>query len=487
METSLTTNHIPPPPKPQFLIPETIQLDDIVRDDRARSEYNFIESLAENIGFRGTETPIVVSPLANGKWLLEAGGRRVKALELLGVETLYYASVAVPGRPGFVVKNRISTVEDHALSELIENLYREGMDWRDELKLIVKAWRAKSLEAGLSGARLTYAVFGKMLGNYGYSDINCALNVHDAVFEHPDWFKDCKSIATAYVALLKKSKEAIAEELAGRVVQPAVKKLGFTERTILAEGPAQLIPDYPLSPTFDLTSRFKLTDSLDWMDTFPDEFFDHIVCDPDFAVSVEQLEAGVAGAADGVVQESVALSLAVLKSFLEKAFRLTKGYCIFFYDVVHQEKLLTWTESIGFRTQRWPVIWHKTDYRGNAAPQHNFCKNIEYAMVCRKPSATLAEVQMSSVISLPSGNTTKEFGHPFAKPPELWKKLYKAAATPGQKTLDPFMGAASSVAAALDLDLIPYGGELQERHYHTAVLNIQKRVNQKFGDSVIFQ
>jgi len=98
---------------------------------------------------------------------------------------------------------------------------------------------------------------------------------------------------------------------------------------------------------------------------------------------------------------------------------------------------------------------------------------MEYAMVCRKPSATLATAAPPAVISLPSGSTSTTLGHPFAKPPELWTKLYSAVARPGQTTFDPFMGAGSSILPAIDFGLAASGMELQEQHYNRAVLNIQ--------------
>lgn len=108
-------------------------------------------------------------------------------------------------------------------------------------------------------------------------------------------------------------------------------------------------------------------------------------------------------------------------------------------------------------------------------------------MVCAKPGSTLAKVQMSSVFSIPSGTTAKDFNHPFAKPPLLWQKLYDAVALPGQKTLDPFCGSGSSFVAALDLQLEPTGWELTPDHYNNGRLNIQAKYKKLYGDSVIFQ
>lgn len=472
-------------------IPESIPFDSVVwelpHQPRERKVYNGIESLADSIRERGTETPIVLSPLAEGGWLLEAGGRRYTALKLLGVDTLYYGSVSEPGKPGFVVKNRITTSEDHTLTELIENLHRESLDWRDELRLIVRAWRAKKREAALAGAELYYSTFGQMLGGYGHSDINAAVRVHDEVIAFPEKFAKCTSILQAYGVMLADRKKELEALVVERTMTPTIH---MGSAVILPETVEASIPDpkIPALVSIDLSSRFKLGNSLDWMDSMwkAGHQFDHIICDPDFAVSQERLEAGVAGAGAGIAQDSIEESLEVLYRFIHYSFHITRGYCIFWYDLDHHEKLQRCAEGVGFRVQRWPIIWHKTDYRSNAAPQHNFCKNIEYAMVCAKPGSTLAAVQMSSIIALPSGQTTKDFGHPFAKPPLLWEKLYSAVASPGQTVFDPFMGRASSVIGALRFGLQPSGGELDQGHYNGAILNIQGEYKKTLGDNVIF-
>ncbi len=108
-------------------------------------------------------------------------------------------------------------------------------------------------------------------------------------------------------------------------------------------------------------------------------------------------------------------------------------------------------------------------------------------MVCAKPGSTLATVQMSSVIAVPSGTTTKDFGHPFAKPIALWQRIYSAIATPGQSTLDPFMGRGSSMVSAVRFGLSASGGELNPDHYSGALLNLQKEYQNQLGKDVIFQ
>lgn len=450
---------------------------------RERTEYNLIPELAESISDVGLQVPIILSPLPDGRYRLEDGGRRYRALESLGVTRLYRGATGDPQRPGYVLKERVSTDESAWLTELTANLHREDFHWMDAVRLLVKAWRRYEKEQHLQSKRAYYATFGKLVGT-GYADINAAIELHDAIVANPERFRECTGIIGAYALLLKDRAQAVANELARRATPSAPPVEAQSEPQLSGSSRGEII----LPPTIPFTSRFSCGDSLDFLQSQPAELYDHIICDPDFAVDVSRLSSNSANMAAGVAQASIDDSLDDLGRFIPLAYRAVRssGFLAFFYDLDHHEKLQRLATSVGFNVQRWPVIWHKTDYRSNAAPQHNTCKNIEYVMVCRKPSATLAKVTMSSVISLPSGDTAKTFNHPFAKPPALWIELYRMFVLPGQTTFDPFLGAGSSACGAARFGAVPHGRELIPDHFANATLNIQREYKTLCGPSTIF-
>ncbi len=450
--------------------PTTIPFTSIIFGDRVRSHYDNIDLLAESIATVGLQCPIILSPLPDGTYLLEDGGRRYRAMESLGVESLWHGATSAVGRPGFVLKSEVSTPEGSKLTELIANLHRENLDWRDETKCLVQAWRLRKREADLKGEALYYATFGKMVGNYSYCDINAAVQIYDELCNNPEKFENCVSLHNAYQTMLKETQRVVEKLMA---TPAAPKPLGArTLDDVLTEANIAYEDDAP--PSFPLTSRFRLGNSLDWM-AEKRPTYDHIICDPDFAVDVSRLEASVADASSGVVQHNIESSLHDLDRLIRLAAAAVRSYFIFFYDLDHHEKLQRMCVAAGFAVQRWPILWHKSDYRSNAAPQHNFTKNMEYAMVCRKPSATLSVPAPSGVITLPSGDATR-LGHPFAKPIDLWSRIYSAVCRPGDVVFDPFMGCGSSVLAALRCGMVPSGMELQEQHYHRALLNIKEEI-----------
>lgn len=449
--------------------PTTIPFSSIVFGERARTDYPDIPELAESIRLKGNLVAIALKPLPDGKFKLIHGGRRYRAMESLGITELTFGVVGVPGKGAFTVTDEDASESDDLMSELIENLHRKDLDWRDELRLIVKGWRHEKRKADIAGEELFQRTYGEILG-VSRTEISAALLIHDDLVANPEKYANCRYIMDAYQNVFVAGLREVERLAAARVTKTPASTTPTVE---IVDGKPQVVT----TPVIDLSSRFRLGNSLDWMEA-ERPIFDHIICDPDFAVSKERLEAGVVGAAEGVAQNNIEDSLSDLQRFITLAAHSVRSYFIFFYDLDHHEKLQTWCTSAGFLVQRWPILWFKTDYGSNAAPQHNFTKDEEYAMVCRKPGATLAKAAPKAVIPLPSGNAAGTLGHPFAKPIDLWLRIFSAVCHPGQTHFDPFGGVFSSSIAATRFGLVSSAMELQEQHYHRGLLNLQEMYRQ---------
>jgi DNA modification methylase len=111
---------------------------------------------------------------------------------------------------------------------------------------------------------------------------------------------------------------------------------------------------------------------------------------------------------------------------------------------------------------------------------------MEYAMLCRKPNAVLVKAQNSSIYSCATGTITRELGHPFAKPYEIWQWLFSMVALKGQTFYDPFVGRGSSAIAAVKWGLRPVGSETNPDHYHGLLHNLQAFYRKELGSNVAF-
>jgi len=481
---------------------QTIPFSSIDLGTRGRTQYSGIEELAESISHNGLIQPIVLveqttsDTSADGyiqettKYSLLAGGRRFHALQLLGVTELHHGVSSEPGRYGYVLKGEQGTELSNLLTEIAENCDRVDIPWQDNVRMIVRATRLLRRDAFANGHEIIMRDMGAILG-VPYHDLRCAEALHDDLIANPGDYAACPSIRYAYTALLKKNEKVLKDKLVkktlGVKVQDGPKpevKMPDGSTLITYEQADAILP----VQSIPLSERFKNMNGLDYLTVNP-ERFDHIICDPDFAISQERLEAGAVGAGEGVAQDNIEASLADLQFFIKQSFRALRsnGFLVFFYDLDHHEKLQSWCAAAGFAVQRWPFIWHKTDYRSNASPQSNMTKCFEYAMVCRKPGAVLATSPIMSLFSHPSASATKDFGHPFAKPRAVWNYLYNACCIKGQTVFDPFVGSGSAALSAIEFGLNPIGCEIQEQHYNTLILNLQREYKKLLGENVRFE
>jgi DNA modification methylase len=460
-----------------MIMTNSIPFSSITLGERGRSTYNGIEQLAENIRLNGLVQPIVLDVNLN----LVAGGRRYHALKLLGVSEVYHATTSDPARPGYVLKgeDEKSTLSN-LLSEIAENLARADLDWKDQLNLIVKAYRLATSEANSRGEELLKQDFALMI-DVDYQELKAAIAIQQDVKDHPTRYENVYSIRGAYAELLKENARYVSQLAAKKTLAITFPSLrDSSDREQVAEPPEVAV---------DISNFFHNVDGINYLQGLSNETIDHIVTDPDYALDAETLSANSDYAATGVHQLSPAESLIDLTAFIYHAYRTLRpqGFCVFFYDLDHHEKLQRIAKDVGFRVQRWPLIWRKTDAYSNASPQHNFTKDVEYAMVCRKHSAILVSVQTSCVFECGSANVVKSLGHPFAKPFDLWRWIYNAVAIEGQTVCDPFVGCGSSAIAALRCGLHPLGCEIDEHFYNLLLINLQTEYTRLIGGKVKFK
>lgn len=460
-------------------IPPYIPLSDI-QWEPDRHKYQGIEALADSIANVGLIQPIILAFVGKGykgdgpyDITLAAGGRRLSALLMLGIDRVYHAETSTIDRPGFLVKFlEPENILDILQIKLAENLDRHDKTWQEEITLLVKAWRVADAQAAEDGKRLLRASFGHMMG-VDAAHVDAALMIYSDLQASPDAYDKAPNWRGALQVFLKREEEFLTKTLTTRTLAPSM--VTITQQPFQKNLLETSHKNEVLQPkTIPLTSYFKNQSALDFLGSLSRNSVNHIITDPDYGIAASILSEN--GSADaGVAQDTVAESLSQLKSFIAASAEVLddSGFLIFFYDLDHHNTIQGWCRDSGFSVQNWPLTWVKSDHRANGAPAFNFCKNVEWAMVCRKTRATLARVQLSSVLTLPRSDVTRTFGHPFAKPTELWKWLFQAVTHPQQIVCDPFLGSASSAVAAIEYGLNPIGCEIQTPHYNRALLNLQ--------------
>lgn len=468
MRTTATTRRI--------LIPTA----NIIEGDRVRSDYGDLDTLATSIKDQGLIHPIVIDL----NYRLVAGGRRFRAMR----DVLKLPEVEV---------NFIEVADDATLRRLEaeENVRRKDMTWQEQVKSIKLVHQHQALQSALKGQGWTQGMTGQLLGK-SQANVSYALQIATLLEKGDDEVNKCAGLTDAIKLLIKRTEDAamalVAKQtVAGVPVRPtptAVADIlsdsssidifgptvGLASRPNEVELPAGATPVEQL--TVPLSSMLFHGSCLDLMAAEPSASFDHIITDPPYAIDMANLQQAGTGmdvsstAAEHDVADNEALHTRMIPEF----YRILRpgGFLIMWADFMQWQRQYDLCLSAGFKVQRWPLIWSKTHPCLNQAAQYNFTKNYEIAIVCRKDNATLVNPQSSSIWQ-GSGLTEKDqFGHPFAKPLNLWKWLFGAVAIRGQRILDPFAGSGSSTIAAIQTGLSPVAYELNEAHYNRLVTNV---------------
>lgn len=481
----------------------SILLSSVLDSGRARTDKNYgdLSGLKESLTSIGSIHPITLSRRPDGQFDLVAGGRRTRAMRELGIVNLHHGSVLNPTRLGYLFEEDVP-LHIRKEAELDENLHRLGMSWIDDVLLVAEVHNLKKNQ-GKWGYRQTAELLGK---GFSKSNVQIDLVVADLIRAGDKEILACENLFNATQVLVhRKEKLALAEvqkRAAGAVpagLSGPPDGTTFIDAFTMDLGPKKSwtspAPVDPLaSPTqsivtteeqekesdqnaiIPLSRMFFLGDSIvQIMPSLAPASFHHIVTDIPYGIDMDNLTEK--GKVDVAEQHEVEANVELMLPFLVQAFRLVKhgGYCIFWYDMDHHEKLQRWAEEVGWRVQRWPLTWVKTHNCRNNCPGFNYTKATEVAMVLRKDeSSTLRKPQLKNYWIGDGSAERSLYNNKFAKPSALWKELiYDAIAFPGQSVYDPFWGEGSASRAAAQLGLLPYGSEISPVHFNKGMENMK--------------
>lgn len=489
-----------PNPTLPFKYPEQailIHIDQLDKANRSRIDYGDLPDLWESISKVGLIHPPTVSKKPDGTYILIAGGRRTAAMQLGGM-------TIIP----------VISFDDLPLSDIVEmegeeNIRRLDMNWKERVMIIARGHELKVAEANEEHKTWGMRDTGALMG-VSSASVSHAYQIRSFLLAGDREICDAPTLRVAYEVLLKR-RENEAMRLTAGFTGAATKVVGsgfigtIDVDSIFDDEPIESTPeseamlamdkffdkDEPVqileTKTFALSQLFFIGDCLEVMPQFNPESVDHIVTDIPYGISMENMER-IANIDTVVETHDVEQNLSMMLPFLENSYRLLKpnGYCVFWYDLDHHEKLHAWAKEVGFKAQRWPLVWQKLHPCLNNAPTKNFTKNAEYAMVLRKGNAVLNKPQSTCIIAGDGAPERKLYDNPFAKPAVIWKFIFEAIAYKGQIVLDPFCGQMSSTRAAIDLGLTPMGIEIDKDHFLKGLNAVKRKLMEIANGQAVF-
>lgn len=449
---------------------------------RARSSLSNIPALAEDISTKGLISPILLTRKTSEliteyeefykirldpsrPFLLNCGGRRFAAIVSLGSALLYPGISCDLGKYGYILRENTGLL-DLLLIEGRENRNRIDLDWRDDMKLIVSAYRLAKQQANLEGEYLVMKDFACLLG-VSHTHLGIAERIYDDYLSDPESYRDATSVYDALTLSIKKvgnvaTKVLLYRQLNDKPIIREVKPEGGdiyettrgpanTPSTQPDSGPAKVSPSVGLI-TIPLSQAFFNQEPRDFLSQQPKGFCDHIVTQ----VTIETLN----------------YSIDLLKFFF--AAISEHGYLVIFVPTHLFFAYLDSIEEAGFSVQLHPLIWNKIDYRYpiRGGDQHNFAQSYETCLLARKPGSILAQAQNASIYTCSHKAREATFG-PGYIPPEVYSWVLRGIAIQGQVIYDPFARTGASAIGTLNVKCRPIGTESDENKFGKLLSNLK--------------
>lgn len=449
---------------------QRIPLSDIKVGERQRTDLGDIDGLADSLERYGLIQPIVLDDSNN----LIAGGRRLAAatsLEWTDIPAVYLGQL---------------TADERAELELEENVRRKEMTWQERVLGIDKIFSLRQLNAMRAGQKWGYRETGELLG-MTHSNVHYAITAAKFLRAGDAGVAKCQNLNEVVKLMLQRKEDETLKYMANETLvdaKPLAEPLGSSvlvscDGLEVIERKAVTIP-----------LRLYNEDALKFLeDLAQPSSVDHFITDPPYAIDMDniQQDGGGQNVERTASEHQVPDNIGLLHSVIPLMFKAlpAHGFAVLWCD---QENWY-WLQQIallaGFRVQRWPLVWIKTDPCQNMAATYNFTKKTEIAMVLRKPGATLNQAQPSNYCVC-GGEDRKLFAHPFAKPRDLWKWVINAVSQPGQVICDPFAGSGTCPAACIEVGRNILACEKVEAHYNELIENIKRTYRNIHGPDVRF-
>lgn len=479
---------------------------DRMRKDSAVVRKHIDEDLAPSIAEKGLIQPPTIH-LFDAPRKFE-GSDQAYAGELIAGWCRLQACIAL-GLTAVPYNSRERLTPDQCLElELEENDVRLDMTWQDRALGIRTIHLKKKREASANGTTWGYRESGRLLG-MAFGQICDIVKVAEALPGDPELYA-ASNVHEAMKILMARKEDAIISSIASgtlseiSITRPSAAAIQrLSERGISISPMATLSPvavgtssrSEPLRPVaqepsyqIDLSQMLFNMDNRDWFEKAEAESVDLVYTDIPYGIDMDNLDFGAEDLERVRDAHDVEENVDQMAGFLKGAFKVLKPnkYCLFWYDIKHQEKLHQWALDAGFTVQPYPIVWCKEHPCRNRAAGTWWTKAIEYVFVCRKGTGTLRMAQTRNWILADGSAERKTQRNPFSKPFAVSKMILDAVTVPGDTVLDCYAGEGSLVRCALTMGRKILAVEKERHHFERLTEHVKKVISSLTRDKASF-
>lgn len=447
-----------------------LPLDQIDVGKRFRKQFDEAKQaeLDTSIKEKGLIHPIAVLDKSKIEGPIEQATDPSRPYLLLAGERRYRAHVHI-GAPDIMVR-----VFDHMLHpdelreiELMENIQREGLTWKEEVALKKEIHELQVRRKGVKVARAadapghSIADTAKLLGESKMTTTR-DITLASAMEKMPE-LREAKTKADAQKKLDQIKKQLMMEELARR------------QRAQVAASPEGV-------------NKKKLSDSYIIMDFFKgvraiqDKTIDFVEIDPPYGIDLHDQKRGDEYGNNNTRNYNEVPRNEYedfMKRTLAECWRVMRdnswGICWFgpepWFEYIHNWILAAgkpdtmsiqdWVKTgNSFRVRRLPMLWIKP--QGQTQQPNLYMANAyEMAFYFRKGTPGLVKPGRRNWFDTPPVPGEKKY-HPTQRPIRLMEDILETFTVPGQRVLVPFAGSGATLLAAANKGLIPIGYDLSQ-------------------------
>lgn len=440
---------------------KTIKLSQISLGDRTREDYGNYQDLADSMKNLAVLSSFAVMEQddKDKPYLLLAGGRRLRAAELAGINEV----------PAVIFENELSLVEQKNI-ELAENIHRKDLEWDERVRLIKEV---HSLQISIHGEK---ASGGPNVPGWSARDTAKLLNVsHGTVARDLTLAGAVEQLPELRVSKSKDDAERVLKKTVRALeIQETAKKIEQETSTedkvdILRKRLCKL---YMLAPEKDdpLESGFFA-----YANHLQTGTFKYISLDPPYAIGDEEeqeIMARTSAVDPGKTWMSQDLYVPVLKKALAESYRALKedGWLVVWFG--HEPWFETTYQLIketGFKVRRTVGIWCKgKGFSFN--PETNFSNACEMFFYARKGSPKLLGPHLNTFHHSAVPHSVR--AHPTEKPIELEQELITLFCKEGDLIAAPFLGSGNIILAAANLNLTAVGYDIVKSYKDTFTVKV---------------
>lgn len=437
-----------------------IKIVDIESIDRTRDDYGDLSELAASMKSLSVLSSFAVEEMPKGKYRLLAGGRRLKAAEIAGIDEV----------PAVVFDKELTSIERKNI-ELAENIHRKDLDWPERIKL---EQEIHNLQVSIHGEKVSG---GPGVSGWSGRDTAVLLSV-----SHGTLARDL--IIADAIDKVPEIGQAKSKDEAERMLKSIVKTFEIQDIAKKIEEKTATddsidILRKKLIKMFIITPEAK--------DALEEGFFavssqiqsgsvKLINLDPPWAMPIEiqeEIQSRTSGH-DSVktwIEETAYLPF--LKKSLEESYRIlaTNGWLLVWFapDPWFIETLDA-IKAAGFSVKGVPCYWCKGKGFSHK-PTHYLSNSVEMFFYARKGSPEIlkpGKINSFHHSAVPHLIRT----HPTEKPIELMQDIFSTFCKGNDMIMSPFLGSGNDILAAANLDLTAFGYDLSQGIKDTYMIKV---------------